>query len=211
MKGLTIIITGVLVLGMIGLVFSGSGTMTSGATEATMEKATFAGGCFWCMEPPFDKLDGVISTTVGYTGGDEDNPTYEAVSSGKTGHAEAVEIVFDPSRITYEELLEVFWGSTDPTQDDGQFVDIGRQYRTAIYYHDEDQRRLAEASKKRLADSSRFDKRIVTEIVPAERFWRAEAYHQDFYKNSPLRYKFYRFGSGRDQFLKRVWGKNEEE
>jgi methionine-S-sulfoxide reductase len=143
------------------------------------EKATFAGGCFWCMEPPFDKLDGVISTIVGYTGGQEKNPTYEEVSSGKTGHVEAIQIVYDPSSVTYAELLDVFWRNIDPTQMNGQFADTGRQYRTSIFYHSQEQKQLALASKDELEKSGRYDKKIVTEIVPAGAFYSAEEYHQD--------------------------------
>jgi len=172
------------------------------------EKATFAGGCFWCMEPPFDKLDGVISTIVGYTGGQEKNPTYEEVSSGKTGHVEAIQIVYDPSSVTYAELLDVFWRNIDPTQMNGQFADIGRQYATSIFYHSQEQKQLALASKDELEKSGRYDKKIVTEIVPAGAFYSAEEYHQDYYKKNPIRYKFYRYGSGRDKFLKKVWQKD---
>jgi methionine-S-sulfoxide reductase len=172
------------------------------------EKATFAGGCFWCMEPPFDKLDGVISTIVGYTGGQEKNPTYEEVSSGKTGHVEAIQIVYDPSSVTYAELLDVFWRNIDPTQMNGQFADTGRQYRTSIFYHSQEQKQLALASKDELEKSGRYDKKIVTEIVPAGAFYSAEEYHQDYYKKNPIRYKFYRYGSGRDKFLKKVWQKD---
>jgi methionine-S-sulfoxide reductase len=159
------------------------------------------------MEPPFDKLDGVISTTSGYCGGKEKNPSYKQVSAGETGHAEAVEILYDPSRISYEELLDVFWMNIDPTQKDGQFADTGAQYRTAIFYHNEEQRRLAETSKKEQGNSGRFNKEIVTEIVAATPFYRAEEYHQDYYKKNPLRYKIYRYGSGRDDYLVRKWGK----
>jgi methionine-S-sulfoxide reductase len=175
-----------------------------------LKKATFAGGCFWCMEPPFEKLPGVISVTSGYTGGRTENPKYEEVSSGSTGHAEAVEVLYDPSRITYEKLLDVFWRNIDPTTKDRQFVDSGSQYRTAIFTHDEEQKRLAEESKKQLEASGRFGKPIVTEIVPAGKFWPAEEYHQDYYKKSATRYKFYRFNSGRDQYLDRIWGKDRE-
>ena len=168
--------------------------------------ATFAGGCFWCMEPPFDKLDGVISTTSGYIGGHKDNPTYKEVSAGGTGHAEAVEILYDPEKVTYGELLEVFWRQINPTTPDRQFVDIGSQYRAGIFYHDEEQRRLAEESKKRIAESGRFDGPIVTEITPASKFWPAEEYHQDYYRKNPIRYKYYRWGSGRDKYLESIWG-----
>ena len=168
--------------------------------------ATFAGGCFWCMEPPFEKLAGVISVTSGYTGGTKENPTYEEVSSGKTGHAEAIQVVYDPSKVSYEKLLETFWHNVDPTQPDGQFTDHGRQYRTAIFYHDEEQKRLAEASKQQLERSGKFNKPIVTEIVPATIFYRAEEYHQDYYKKNSVHYKLYRLGSGREGFVRKVWG-----
>jgi peptide-methionine (S)-S-oxide reductase len=169
-------------------------------------KATFAGGCFWCMEPPFDKLDGVLSTTSGYTGGTKKNPTYEEVSAGGTGHAESVQIIYDPKKVTYAKLLEVFWHNIDPLTPNAQFCDHGSQYRTAIFYHDETQKRLAEESKKAL--SSRFRGPIVTEIVPASQFYPAEDYHQDYYKKNPLRYKLYRYGCGRDQRLEELWGKD---
>lgn len=170
-------------------------------------KATLAGGCFWCMEPPFDKLDGVISTTVGYTGGHRKNPTYQEVSSGTTGHAEAIQIVYDPKKITYDELLEVFWQNIDPTDDGGQFCDRGNQYRTAIFYHDEQQKRLAEESKKALIESKRF-KQVATETTAASTFYPAEEYHQDYYKKNPIRYKYYRYGCGRDRRLKELWGES---
>jgi peptide-methionine (S)-S-oxide reductase len=176
-----------------------------GAAHAQeLARATFAGGCFWCMEPPFDSLDGVVSTTSGYTGGRTDNPTYEDVSRGSTGHTEAVEIVFDPRRVTYAQLLEVFWRNIDPLTADRQFCDIGSQYRAGIFVHDESQRRLAEESKRAVAE--RLKKPVVTEIVAASRFWPAEEYHQDYYKKNPLRYKFYRTGCGRDQRLRMIWG-----
>lgn len=172
--------------------------------------ATFAGGCFWCMEPPFDKLPGVISTTAGYTGGHTKNPTYEQVSNGETGHFEAVEIKYDPRRISYQKLLDVFWHNIDPTQRDGQFCDHGPQYRTAIFYHNEEQKRLAEASKAALIKNKPFKGEIVTEITRAAEFYRAEDYHQDFYQKNPIRYKFYRTGCGRDARLKELWGKSDE-
>jgi len=171
-----------------------------------LAKATFAGGCFWCMEPPFDELVGVISTTSGYTGGKEKNPTYEEVSSGSTGHAEAVQVVYDSTQISYAQLLEVFWRNIDPLVSNRQFCDTGSQYRTAIFYHDEEQQRLAEASKQKLEQLKKFDRPIVTEIVAAGEFYKAEEYHQDFYKKSPLRYKTYRAGCGRDRRLKELWG-----
>ena len=173
-------------------------------------KATFAGGCFWCMEPPFDKLPGVISTISGYTGGRIGNPTYEQVSSGQTGHAEAVEVEYDPKRISYEKLLDVFWRNIDPTQRDGQFCDHGSQYRTAVFYHDDEQKRLAEASKAALIKNKPFKGEIVTEITRAGEFYRAEDYHQDFYRKNPIRYKFYRTGCGRDARLRELWGSSGE-
>jgi peptide methionine sulfoxide reductase msrA/msrB len=175
------------------------------AAEKT-EKAIFAGGCFWCMEPPYEKLNGVKEVISGYIGGHKEKPTYEEVSSGGTGHAEAVEVRYDPSVITYEELLEVFWRQINPTDGEGQFVDRGSQYRSAIFYLNAEQKKRAEQSKAKLGASGRFEKQIVTEILPADRFYTAEEYHQDYYKKNPIRYKFYRFGSGRDSFLNKVWG-----
>ncbi len=175
-----------------------------------LEKATFAGGCFWCMTPPFEKLDGVKEVISGYTGGRTVNPTYEEVTSETTGHRESVEILYDPAKITYKKLLDVFWHQINPTDAGGQFVDRGPSYTSAIFYHNEEQKRLAEESKKELAASGRFDKAIVTEILPAGPFYKAEEYHQDYWKKNPIRYKFYRFNSGRDQYLAKVWGKDEE-
>ena len=187
-----------------------SGDSTKGgASEKGLEKATFAGGCFWCMEPPFDKIDGVISTTPGYTGGTEPNPTYEQVCSGKTGHLEAVQVTYDPAKVSYAQLLEVFWKNIDPTQNNGQFADIGPQYRTAVFYHSEEQRRLALESRNRLQESRKFGKPIVTEIRPAMDFYKAEDYHLAYYIQNPIRYKYYRRGSGRDQFLEETWGKRD--
>ncbi|MGH9159602.1 MAG: peptide-methionine (S)-S-oxide reductase MsrA [Vicinamibacteraceae bacterium] len=171
-----------------------------------LAKATFAGGCFWCMEGPFDELDGVVSTTSGYTGGRTRNPTYEEVSAGGTGHAEAVEIVYDPAKISYERLLEVFWRNVDPLDSGGQFCDRGAQYRTAIFAHDAEQRAAAEKSKAALQSSGRLHGKIVTEIVDLAAFYRAEDYHQDYYQTNPLRYKYYRFTCGRDRRLKALWG-----
>jgi methionine-S-sulfoxide reductase len=168
--------------------------------------ATFAGGCFWCMEPPFDKLDGVLATTSGYTGGDKVDPTYQEVSAGGTGHAESVQITYDPAKVSYEQLLEVFWRNVDPLDAGGQFCDRGDQYRTAIFVHDDEQRRLAEASKQALADSGRFTQPIVTEIDTAGPFYPAEDYHQDYYEKNPIRYNFYRWNCGRDQRLAELWG-----
>lgn len=173
------------------------------------KEAYFAGGCFWCTEADFEKADGVIEAISGYTGGHVANPTYKQVSKGGTGHVEAVKVIYDPAKISYEELLQVFWMHIDPTDPGGQFVDRGSQYRSVIFYANEQQRRLAEASKERLAASGRFDKPIVTEILPLGPFYPAEAYHQDYYKRNPIRYRWYRYGSGRDQFLERVWGDTE--
>jgi len=176
------------------------------AVEGDLARATFAGGCFWCMEPPYDKLDGVISTTSGYTGGTKLNPTYEQVSGGHTGHFEAIEVLYDPKKVSYEKLLEVFWHNIDPTDQHGQFCDKGPQYRSAIFYHDEEQKRLAEQSKSALVASKPFKEPVVTEILPASEFYPAEEYHQDYYRKNPIRYKFYRGGCGRDQRLEAVWG-----
>lgn len=173
-------------------------------------KATFAGGCFWCMEPPYDKLAGVISTTSGYIGGQKPNPTYEEVSSGRTGHTEAVQVVYDPKKVSYEKLLDVFWHNIDPTVKDQQFCDIGSQYRTGIFYHDDEQKRLAEASKAALDKSKPFKASIVTELTRAGEFYPAEEYHQDYYLKNPVRYKFYRNGCGRDARLQQIWGRAPE-
>ncbi|HXX54098.1 MAG TPA: peptide-methionine (S)-S-oxide reductase MsrA [Thermodesulfovibrionales bacterium] len=180
--------------------------MSSLSDAADLDRATFAGGCFWCMVPPFEKLEGVTRVVSGYTGGYKDNPTYEEVSSGKTGHVEAVEVTFDPSKVTYEKLLQVFWRQIDPTDPGGQFVDRGSQYRSVIFYHTIGQKAMAERSRDDLQKSGRFKKPIVTEILPAGKFFPAEEYHQDYYRKNPIRYKFYRYNSGRDQFLKKVWG-----
>lgn len=168
--------------------------------------AIFAGGCFWCMEPPFDALPGVISTISGYTGGQSENPTYKDVSNGKTGHLEAVQVIYDPAKISYVQLLDVFWRNVDPFDDDGQFCDKGDQYKAAIFYQDEQEKQLAEASKAVLKPKF-ADKTIVTTIKPTSKFYPAEDYHQDYYLNNPKRYKFYRFTCGRDQRLNEVWGR----
>ncbi|HEX4885631.1 MAG TPA: peptide-methionine (S)-S-oxide reductase MsrA [Casimicrobiaceae bacterium] len=168
--------------------------------------ATFAGGCFWCMEPPYDKLDGVISTTSGYMGGFKRHPTYDEVSRGVTGHAEVVQVVYDPKRIGYDKLLDVFWKNIDPTVKDEQFCDHGTQYRTAIFVHTDEQRKAAEASKAALEKSKPFKEPIVTPIVAATEFWPAEEYHQDYYRKNPLKYSYYRTGCGRDARLKQLWG-----
>ena len=171
-----------------------------------LKVATFAGGCFWCVESDFEKVEGVVEAISGYTGGHTDNPTYEEVSGGGTGHVEAVQVYYDPERVSYKELLDVFWRHVDPTDQGGQFVDRGSQYRGVIFYHDDEQRQMAEVSKEALEKSGSFKKTIVTEIIKASAFYKAEEYHQDYYKIHGLRYKYYRWNSGRDQFLKRVWG-----
>jgi peptide methionine sulfoxide reductase msrA/msrB len=175
------------------------------AESKNVKTATFAGGCFWCVESDFEKVNGVVEAISGYTGGQKSNPTYQEVSAGVTGHAEAVQVTYDPAKITYKELLDVFWRHVDPTDDGGQFVDRGSQYRTAIFYHDEEQKRIAEESRAQLEKSGRFSGPVVTEIVPLTEFYPAEDYHQDYYTKNPLRYKLYRYGSGRDQFLNSTW------
>jgi len=178
----------------------------SDQARKNMETATFAGGCFWCMEPPFDTLTGVISTTSGYTGGKTRNPRYEEVSTGNTGHAEAVRITFDPSKISYSRLLQVFWHNIDPTAVNRQFCDSGNQYRSAIFYHNETQKKLAVESKQLLEKTKTFRQAIVTEITPAGTFYPAEEYHQDYYRKNPIRYKSYRYSCRRDKRLEELWG-----
>lgn len=174
-------------------------------TYAASEKATFAGGCFWCMEPPFEKLPGVYSVTSGYTGGQKQNPTYQEVSAGTTGHAEAVEIIYDPAIISYKRLLDIFWHNIDPIAVNSQFCDSGTQYRSAIFYHSAKQARMAKDAKSTIERSGRFKEPVTTEISAANRFYPAEAYHQDYYRKNPLRYKYYRNGCGRDKRLKELW------
>ena len=171
-----------------------------------IEKATFAGGCFWCMEHPFDEIPGVVSVTSGYTGGTKKNPSYEEVSAGGTGHAEAIQVIYDPARVSYEKLLNVFWHNIDPTARDRQFCDSGNQYRSEIYYHNEAQHRVALQSKALLEKNKTFKDPVVTEIVQAADFYPAEDYHQDYYRKNPIRYKFYRYRCGRDERLKELWG-----
>jgi peptide-methionine (S)-S-oxide reductase len=202
-------ITTALALAAVTAVAAGNDSMTK-PKEAVPEKqevATFAGGCFWCMEAPFDKLPGVISVTVGYTGGNVKDPTYKQVSAGGTGHAESVQIVFDPSKIGYGKLLDIYWRNTDPTDKNGQFCDKGSQYRPAIFYHGEEQRRIAEKSKEELEKTKPFKGPILTEITPAGEFYPAEEYHQHYYRKNPIRYKYYRYGCGRDRRLEELWGK----
>ncbi|MFP4006082.1 MAG: peptide-methionine (R)-S-oxide reductase MsrB [Candidatus Hadarchaeia archaeon] len=179
-------------------------------SEEDLNKATFAGGCFWCMEPPFDGLDGVKKVIPGYTGGDVGDPTYEEVSMGGTGHYEVVRIIYDRRVISYRELLDVFWRNIDPTDARGQFVDKGPQYRTAIFYHTEEQRKLAERSKRELEKSEKFSDSIVTKILPVSEFYEAEEEHRNFYQKNPSRYKSYKNNSGRNRFKEEKWGKSKE-
>jgi len=173
-------------------------------TAAAVDRATFAGGCFWCMEKPFDQLAGVIETTSGYTGGSVENPTYQQVSQGWTGHIESVQVTYDPEQVSYADLLDVFWRNVDPLDDGGQFCDRGEQYETRVFYHDEEQRQLAEASK--AAVNASLEAPIVTEVVPAATFYAAEDYHQNYYQTHPIRYRAYRFSCGRDRRLEALWG-----
>ena len=179
------------------------------SAQSSYEKATFAGGCFWCMQPPFEKLDGVISVVSGYTGGTGKDPNYEDYA--EKGHIEAIEITYDPSKITYDQLLNVFWRQINPTDNGGQFVDRGPQYRSAIFYRNDEQKQLAEKSKQELEKSGRFDKPIMTAILEASKFYKAEDYHQDYYKKNPIRYKFYRYNAGRDQYLEKMWGHDKDQ
>ena len=178
----------------------------SAQAQNRTDKATFAGGCFWCIEEVMDKVPGVISTTSGYTGGTKANPGYEEVSNGNTGHAEAVDVVYDPSKVSYQKLLDVFWRNIDPTTKDRQFCDAGNQYRAAIFYHGAEQQRLAEASKQKIVRSKRF-KHVYVDVESAREFYPAEEYHQDYYRKNPVRYKYYKFSCGREQTLERIWGK----
>ena len=174
------------------------------ASSAKLARATFAGGCFWCMESPFDKLEGVISTTSGYTGGRTENPTYAQVKTGRTGHIESMQVQYDPRRVSFEELVSLYWHNVDPTQVNGQFCDEGNQYRSAIFFHDDEQKRVAEKTKAAVAQE--LGKRVVTEILKASPFYPAEDYHQDYYKKNPTKYKFFRWKCGRDARLATVWG-----
>ena len=187
-------------------VATAQGPAPAPAPKAGQAVATFAGGCFWCMEPPYDKLPGVIATTSGYMGGSKRHPTYEEVSRGITGHTEVVQVLYDPAKVSYEKLLEVFWVNIDPTVEDRQFCDIGSQYRTGIFVHSPEQRKAAEASKAAVEKRKTFAARIVTPIADAGEFWAAEDYHQDYYVKNPARYTYYRTGCGRDARLKQLWG-----
>jgi len=196
---------------MIGMTISLSGQdgvqMDKNDEEKRTKIATFAGGCFWCMQPPFDNTEGVTSTRVGYTGGEVPNPTYHEVTSGETGHAEAIEIVFDPEVVSFSELLAIFWHNIDPTVKNRQFADCGTQYRTAIFYHSEEQNKAAEQSRDELEKSGKFENPIVTEISPVSEFYEAEVYHQDYYLKNSIHYKNYKIGSGRAGYLEKTWGK----
>ncbi len=197
---------------ILGIIFGGMGAVISTpplqAQEGDRGKAIFAGGCFWCMEEVFEQVDGVIAVTSGYIGGTVEKPTYEQVSAGGTGHAEAVEVIYDSSKVTYVQLLEVFWKNIDPTVPNAQFCDHGNQYRSAIFYMNEDQKRLAQESKDRISETKSFAGPIHTELTQAETFYIAEDYHQDFYKKNPFRYKFYKWNCGRAQRLEQLWGKS---
>jgi peptide-methionine (S)-S-oxide reductase len=201
---------------LLGLIFALTLAGAAAAQMAPLPKpgpgqavATFAGGCFWCTESDFDHLPGVVSTTSGYTGGHVANPDYEQVSAGRTGHAESVQVIYDPSKVTYQQLLTYYWHHVDPTVKDQQFCDHGNQYRTAIFVHDDEERKLAEASKQKVA--AELGKPIYTEIAQAGPFYPAEEYHQDFYKKNPAKYKFYRWNCGRDQRLQAIWGSHKGE
>jgi peptide-methionine (S)-S-oxide reductase len=188
-------------------VIIGTGSAKATAEPEPVAKAIFAGGCFWCMEEAFEKLDGVVSVTSGYTGGQVANPTYEQVSAGQTGHAESIEVIYGPAKVSYSQLLDAFWHNVDPLTSNAQFCDHGTQYRSAIFYRTEEERRLAEDSKRAIEKSKRFSEPLVTEIVPAGTFYPAEEYHQDFHKKNPIRYKFYKYSCGRAQRLEELWGK----
>jgi peptide-methionine (S)-S-oxide reductase len=177
------------------------------ASEATLSKAYFAGGCFWCMEEAFEKIEGVLSATSGYMGGTVANPSYEDVSSGRTGHAESVEVVYDTAKVSYQKLLDAFWRNVDPITPNAQFCDHGSQYRSAIFFQTDEEKRASDTSKQAIEQSKRFTEPIVTQIVMASHFYSAEEYHQDFYKKNPVRYKFYKYSCGRAQRLEELWGK----
>ena len=197
-----------LLIGLAGFLSAGQKDKGESITMSNdkLEVATFAGGCFWCMEPPFEKMEGVSKVISGYTGGNKTDPVYEEVSAGTTGHTEAIQVFYDPHKISYKELLNVFWRQIDPTDAGGSFVDRGSQYRSGIFYHNEEQKKEAEISKETLAGSGRYSKPVVTEITKFEKFYNAEDYHQDYYKKNPIRYKYYRYGSGRDKYIEKVWG-----
>jgi methionine-S-sulfoxide reductase len=206
MRFVIIILLSLITLTQTYIVYADNESKGSNIDNKEIEKAVFAGGCFWCMQNPYDELKGVVSTAVSYTGGHKDNPTYEEVCAGNTGHAEAIEILYDPSQISYAELLNVFWRNIDPTTLNKQFADVGTQYKTAIFYHSEEQKQSAESSKEEMERSGIYDDPIVTEITPASTFYKGEEYHQKYYEKCPLKYKMYKSGSGREQYLENIWG-----
>jgi peptide methionine sulfoxide reductase msrA/msrB len=213
MKRNLLLVSAVAVLLLAGFQLGASSDMKSqhAPDDANLAVATFAGGCFWCVEAYYEKnVPGVAEVVSGYSGGKEKNPTYEQVSGGRTGHTEAVQVYYDPDKITYEGLLQGLWRTADPTDAEGQYVDRGKQYRPAVFYHNQEQKRAAQASVKALEESGRYDDPVVIEIVPFEAFYEAEKYHQDYYKKNPVRYKFYTFNSGRYQFIEKVWGEDQE-
>ncbi|MFK8113254.1 MAG: peptide-methionine (S)-S-oxide reductase MsrA [Rubripirellula sp.] len=207
MRGAPVLVYAGLLLSQLSIVPSvslGQGSVEAATSDNESQTATFAGGCFWCMEPPFDKMDGVLSTTSGYTGGRTKNPRYEQVKTGRTGHIESMQVKFDPTKVSYEQLLWLFWHNVDPTRSDGQFCDKGNQYRPMIFYHNAEQRALAEQTKQKAREQ--LGVRLPTGIVKATKFYPAEDYHQDYYKTHPTKYKFYRWKCGRDARLTAVWG-----
>jgi peptide-methionine (S)-S-oxide reductase len=208
LMGLGLMVSSVLLWDALPFYASADSVGQPPADNQTLATATFAGGCFWCMEPPFDHLAGVVATTSGYTGGRQENPTYDQVSAGTTGHVEAVQVTYDPAQVSYEQLLEVFWQNVDPLDDTGQFCDKGSQYRSAIFAATGEEQRLAEQSKQLLEAAKQFKRPIVTEILAAQTFYPAETYHQDYYLKHPVRYKFYRSACGRDQRLAELWGQS---
>jgi methionine-S-sulfoxide reductase len=206
MRFIVIILLSLITLTQADIVYADNESKGANIDNKEIEKAVFAGGCFWCMQNPYDELKGVVSTAVGYTGGNKDNPTYEEVCAGNTGHAEAIEVLYDPLQISYTELLNVFWRNIDPTTLNRQFADAGTQYRTAIFYHNEEQKQSAESSKREMEQSGIHDDSIATEITPVSTFYKAEDYHQKYYEKCPLKYKMYKSGSGREQYLEDMWG-----
>ena len=196
-----------LILTTISLVLATEGALAQDSPTSS-KTAVFAGGCFWCIQPAFDKAPGVLKTTVGYCGGTEPNPTYELVGSERTKYRESIEVVYDPAKISYDQLLDIYWKQIDPTQADGQFTDIGPSYRAAIFYSGDEEKKIADASKKKLAASGKFKKPIVTEILPAMKFWPAEDYHQKYYRQNPEHFEAFEHGSGRVSFQKKTWGDN---
>ena len=208
MKQVLLLLSGIMVVAVMLAGTMGMKSMDQGTDQRQLAKATFAGGCFWCMEEAFEAVEGVESVVSGYTGGHKENPTYKEVSAGGTGHTEAIEVQYDPEKVTYQKLLEVFWRNIDPTTDDRQFCDGGTQYRPGIYYHGNEQQRLVEESKLTIEQTKTFMEPIVTEIAQAGVFYPAETYHQDFYKKNPVRYKFYKWNCGRAQRLEELWGES---